>query len=85
MNYDVSHLLTRLISGQTPLRHICFATATGPAPASALQVDFPRLEIVLEGTLTDMGINGETSLMSEQDVLYIPAGTPRNGRSLSLC
>ena len=74
MNYDVSHLLTRLISGQIPLRHICFATATGPAPASALQVDFPRLEIVLEGTLTDMGINGETSLMSEQDVLYIPAG-----------
>lgn len=74
MNYDVSDLLTRLISGQTPLRQICFATAAGPAPASALQVDFPRLEIVLEGTLTDLSINGETSLMSEQDVLYIPAG-----------
>lgn len=74
MSYDVSHLLTCLISGPTPLRQVCFATAAGPAPSSALQVDFPRLEIVLEGTLTDTSINGKSTLMAEQDVLYVPAG-----------
>ncbi len=75
MNYDVSHLLSRLISGPTPLRQICFSGAAGPAPSLALQVDFPRLEIVLEGVLDDLGIAGETPLMVEQDVLYVPAGS----------
>ena len=70
MNYDVSHLLSRLISGPTPLHQICFISATGPAPSLALQVDFPRLEIVLEGKLDDSGI-----AMVEHDVLYVPAGS----------
>lgn len=75
MNYDVSHLLSRLISGPTPLHQICFIGATGPAPSLALQVDFPRLEIVLEGKLDDLGMAGETPLMVEHDVLYVPAGS----------
>ena len=70
MNYDVSHLLSRRISGPTPLHQICFISATGPAPSLALQVDFPRLEIVLEGKLDDSGI-----AMVEHDVLYVPAGS----------
>lgn len=75
MNYDVSHLLSRLINGPTPLHQICFIGATGPAPSLALQVDFPRLEIVLEGKLDDLGMAGETPLMVEHDVLYVPAGS----------
>ena len=74
MNYDVSHLLSRLIGGATPLRQICFIGATGSAPAPAFQVDFPRLEIVLEGSLEDTGIAGDNALMVEHDVLYVPAG-----------
>ena len=74
MNHDISHLLSRLLSGPASLRQICFATGTGPAPALAQQVDFPRLEIVLDGALKDTGIAGENALMTEQDVLYVPAG-----------
>ncbi|MGK9173701.1 AraC family transcriptional regulator [Yokenella regensburgei] len=74
MNDDVSHLLSRLISGPYPLRHICFAGAGSAIPDQAFQVDFPRLEIVLEGKLNDRGIAGDTSVMVEQDVLYVPAG-----------
>ncbi|WP_436874693.1 AraC family transcriptional regulator [Kosakonia sacchari] len=75
MSLDVSHLISRLINGPAPLRQIYFAGVTGTAPAQACQVDFPRLEIVLEGTVTDMGINGETARMSQHDVLYVPAGS----------
>lgn len=75
MSLDVSHLISRLINGPAPLRQICFAGVTGTVPAQAYQVDFPRLEIVLEGTVTDTGINGETTRMSQHDVLYVPAGS----------
>ena len=75
MSLDVSHLISRLINGPAPLRQIYFAGVTGTAPAQACQVDFPRLEIVLEGTVTDTGINGETARMAQHDVLYVPAGS----------
>ncbi|SCC32097.1 Helix-turn-helix domain-containing protein [Kosakonia oryzendophytica] len=74
MNHDVAHLLSRLINGPAPLRQICFAGATGTAPAQAVQVDFPRLEIILEGVLMDAGVTGEATLMTQHDVLYVPAG-----------
>ena len=74
MHYDISHLLSRLITGPAPLRQIYFIGATGPAPSQAFQADFPRLEILLEGKLDDGGLAGETSFMVEHDVLYVPAG-----------
>lgn len=40
MYHDVSHLLSRLINGPLPLRQIYFASASGPAPELAYQVDF---------------------------------------------
>lgn len=66
MHYDVSHLLSRLVSGALPLRQIDFASTIGPIPDGACRADFPRLEIVLEGELTDAAIS---------DVLYLPAGS----------
>jgi AraC-like DNA-binding protein len=74
MSHDVSHLISRLINGPLPLRQVCFAGVTGSTPALACQVDFPRLEIVLEGSLLDVGIAAEVPLMTQHDVLYIPAG-----------
>lgn len=74
MNHDVAHLLSRLINGPAPLRQICFAGATGTVPVQAVQVDFPRLEIVLEGILSDAGVAGEATQMTQHDVLYVPAG-----------
>lgn len=49
MYHDVSYLLSRLINGPLSLRQIYFASSNGPVPDLAYQVDFPRLEIVLEG------------------------------------
>ncbi len=71
MYHDVNHLLSRLISGATPLRHIYFASTSGPVPELAYKVDFPRLEIVLEGELIDAGL---TQTLIPCDVLYVPAG-----------
>lgn len=66
MYRDVSSLLSRLINGPLSLRQIYFAsTALDPA----YQVDFPRLEIVLEGEFVDTGA-GTTLIRG--DVLYIP-------------
>ena len=48
MYHDVSYLLSRLINGPLSLRQIYFASSNGPVPDLAYQVDFPRLEIVLE-------------------------------------
>ncbi|MTH46945.1 helix-turn-helix transcriptional regulator [Intestinirhabdus alba] len=71
MYHDVSHLLSRLINGPTPLGRIFFSGVGGPIPELAWQVDFPRLEIVLEGEFTDAGI-AET--LRPWDALYVPAG-----------
>ncbi|WP_318368161.1 AraC family transcriptional regulator [Enterobacter sp.] len=71
MHHDVSHLLARLLTGPSPLQRVWFASMTGPVPDLAFQVDFPRLEIVLEGQVTDAAIDG---VLSERDALFVPAG-----------
>lgn len=74
MYHDVSHQLSRLINGPMPLRQVYFASTGGPMPELAYQVDFPRLEIVLEGEFTDCGIADTSAALSPGDVLYVPAG-----------
>ena len=71
MYHDVSHLLSRLINGPTPLRQVYFASASSSTPELAYQVDFPRLEIVLEGEFADSGID---KVLTPGDVLFVPAG-----------
>ena len=70
MQHDISQILTDLINGVSPLRQVHFASLTSPTPELALQVDFSRLEIVLEGTVEDRA----TSTLQQYDVLYVPAG-----------
>ncbi|WP_123350453.1 MULTISPECIES: AraC family transcriptional regulator [unclassified Enterobacter] len=69
MNHDVSTLLLQFTRGTTPLRHVYFASAASPPPDIAWQVGFPRLEIVLNGEITDLSFT-----LTENDVLFIPAG-----------
>lgn len=71
MHHDIAELLTRLITPPAALQKIHFASAAGPAPDLAYQVDFPRLEIVLEGEFTDAGA---AARMHSFDVLFVPAG-----------
>lgn len=73
MYHDISHLLARLINGPTPLRQIYFASTSSPTPELAYQVDFPRLEIVLEGEFTDNGVAGAPATLLPGDVLFVPA------------
>lgn len=75
MHYDVSHLLSRLINGPTTLGNIWFANPTGPMPDLAFKVDFPRLEIVLAGSVIERGSPNGTCLMSESDALFVPSGS----------
>lgn len=74
MYQDVSHLLSRLINGPASLRQVYFASSSGATPELAYQVDFPRLEIVLEGEFTDNGVAGTSATLLSCDVLFIPAG-----------
>ncbi|EBW8988825.1 AraC family transcriptional regulator, partial [Salmonella enterica subsp. enterica serovar Enteritidis] len=70
MQHDITHILTDLISGTMPLRQVHFANPALCAPELALQVDFPRLEIVLEGSVKDQAAR----VLQQGDVLYVPAG-----------
>ena len=72
MQHDISHLLTALINGPAPLRKVHFAASSDSAPQLALQVDFPRIEIVLEGEVYEAAI---AEMIQPQDCLYIPAGS----------
>ena len=74
MYHDVSHLLSRLINGPTPLRQVYFASSSSSTPELAYQVDFPRLEIVLEGEFTDNGVAGASATLLPCDVIFVPAG-----------
>lgn len=71
MHSDINPLLSHIASGITPLQKIWFAGNHSPVPEMAFQVDFPRLEILLEGQLTDAAL-GES--MQALDALYVPAG-----------
>ena len=53
MHHDITQILTNLINGTTPLRQVHFANSATSAPELALQVDFPRLEIAIEGSMKD--------------------------------
>ena len=71
MLFDINPLLSHIASGATPLQKIWFAGNHAPVPEMAFQVNFPRLEILLEGQLTD-AVLGEPMLAL--DALYVPAG-----------
>ncbi|EOX3823410.1 helix-turn-helix transcriptional regulator [Enterobacter quasiroggenkampii] len=70
MHYDIPTILTDLINGTTPLRQVHFANSATSAPELALQVDFPRLEIVIEGSMKDQA----GCILQQGDALYVPAG-----------
>lgn len=71
MFFDINPLLSHIASGAMPLQKIWFAGNPTPVPEMAFRVDFPRLEIVLEGQLSDAGLKAP---MQTLDALFVPAG-----------
>ena len=74
MFYDINPLLSQIASGITPLQKIHFAVNHTPLPEMAFKVDFPRLEILLEGQLADAGLGDDAPCMNALEALYVPAG-----------
>lgn len=73
MNYDVSQILSRLLNSPSGIQHIWFADNQVAPSELAYQVDFPRIEVVLDGVLMDACDAGMPARLEQHDVLYVPA------------
>ncbi|HHG8772672.1 TPA: helix-turn-helix transcriptional regulator [Raoultella planticola] len=74
MDTDLNQLIDTLIKGPAALRQIFFATENRPVADKVSQVDFPRLEIVLEGQLSDAGVKADPPMLTQYDVLFVATG-----------
>ncbi|WP_058913651.1 helix-turn-helix transcriptional regulator [Entomohabitans teleogrylli] len=73
MKNDIHSVISGLIEGSTALKRIFFTPSSGPAPELAYQVDFPRLEILLEGELEDHLKPDAPVRLRRGDTLFVPA------------
>lgn len=69
-------LVTRLreIVAQQQAWRVRFPGGNAPAPALAMRVAFPRLELVLEGEMEDLSLPAGENRLQARQALYIPAG-----------
>lgn len=74
MAEDINQLIDFLIKGPSFIQRVRFTSTARPLSELATWVDFPRLEIVLEGQVADAALKDESPLLYLHDVLYIPAG-----------
>lgn len=74
MDNGINQVIDSFIKGQAVIGKVHFSTESRPASEKALCVDFPRLEIMLEGQLQDPAIKADCARLMPHDVLYIPAG-----------
>lgn len=63
-------LVSSLMASTDILKTCYFAGQSGTPPPLAFRVDFPRLEIVLEGEIVD-----DPFTLKEHDLLYVPGGS----------
>lgn len=73
MNYDINQIISRLLNNTPGIQQVWLADNQTPPLSLAYQVDFPRIEIILDGIVVDTCHAGQTVCMKEHDVLYIPA------------
>ena len=72
MDNDINQLIDALLKKQTSLGRVYFAGETRSPAEPVVQVDFPRLNILLDGQLPDQALGDNTPLLEAHDVLYIP-------------
>lgn len=73
MPEDLVTLLRRIVAQQSAWS-VRFPALNAPAPPLAMCVPFPRLEIVLEGELSDSALPTDNPLLLPRQALYVPAG-----------
>lgn len=73
MNYDVSQLISHLLNSPSGIQRIWLADSQTAPSELAYQVDFPRIEVVLDGVLMDACDAGMPARLEQHDVLYVPA------------
>jgi AraC-like DNA-binding protein len=73
----INNKLTKLVNHPLTINHIYFANNSNCAPLHAYQVDFPRIEIVLDGKQKMLWANNDGNVLekvlSTNDLLYIAA------------
>ena len=77
MTHPLFSVLSPVLEDATGIRHVYFAGAQHPVPALAYQVDFPRLELILDGEQMmeweDEQGKSQATRMLAGDVLFVPA------------
>ncbi|OCG36347.1 MULTISPECIES: helix-turn-helix domain-containing protein [unclassified Gilliamella] len=77
MTKIINEKLTKLVNNQESINHIYFANSNACPPSLAYQVNFPRIEIILEGKQQMLWAdsNGKVieKILSINDLLYISA------------
>ncbi|MBW7984473.1 AraC family transcriptional regulator [Enterobacillus tribolii] len=78
MNYDPSQVLAKLLDDPAGIGQVRFAGNQHQAPELAYQVNFPRLEIIVEGEQRMIWEEGQGMTLEQTlvagDVLFVPAG-----------
>lgn len=72
MDNDINQLIDALLKKQTSLGRVYFAGETRSPAEPVVQVDFPRLNILLDGQLPDQALGDNAPPLEANDVLYIP-------------
>ncbi|QXX95828.1 helix-turn-helix transcriptional regulator [Serratia marcescens] len=73
MQQTIGSILSQLIADQESAC-VRFPADAVHIPPLAFRVNFPRLEIVLEGELRDLCLSGTDNTLRKNQALYIPAG-----------
>ncbi|CAI1073714.1 helix-turn-helix transcriptional regulator [Serratia entomophila] len=73
MQQDIESILSQLIADKAAVR-VRFPDSAAGIPPLAFKVNFPRLEIVLQGELHDLCLPESEKTLRQNQALYIPAG-----------
>ncbi len=72
MDNDINQLIDSLIKKQNGIGRVYFAGEMRSPAEPVVQVDFPRLNVIIDGQLPDRVLGENASPLEANDVLYIP-------------
>ncbi|VFT73169.1 AraC family transcriptional regulator [Klebsiella aerogenes] len=72
MDNDINQLIDSFLKKQNGIGRVYFAGEMRSPAEPVVQVDFPRLNIIIDGQLPDRALGENASPLEANDVLYIP-------------